>query len=274
MKRKGLFLLLAALLLTALSACGAAKEEMCVRVLDVGKADAILITAGGRAVLMDTGTKDAREDVLDALDRWGVTELDALILTHFDKDHIGSAEAVLEHVRVARIYQPDYVKDSGTFEDYQEALASYSGEVCTVTEETAFSTGGMEFVLLPPEDTAAPRSSNECSLVTELYYGDTSFLLPGDAAGERLEELLAQDIGSFDVLKVPHHGKADENSAALIAMVAPEYAVLTVPDEEYADTEVLAALYAAGARVQCTCDGTVLYCSDGARVRARTEAAA
>ena len=73
------------------------------------------------------------------------------------------------------------------------------------------------------------------------------------------------------MLKVPHHGIGEKSSGAFIAMVSPAYAVLTVPDETYADPKVVEALYAVGARVQCTCTGTVLYRSDGRTIRVSTE---
>ena len=270
MIRRGMLWLLLLGVLCLLPACGG-KEELCVRVLDIGKADAILITNGEHAVLMDTGTAEAEETVLAALDRCGITKLDALIITHFDQDHIGSAPAVLQHVDVERIYQPEYEKESKPFDCYQAALEVYSGELCSVTRKESVLIGAMTFVLRPPKETGGVRSSNDSSLVTALYYGKTSFLLPGDAAEQRLQELLADEIGAFDVLKVPHHGIGEKSSGAFIAMVSPAYAVLTVPDETYADPKVVEALYAVGARVQCTCTGTVLYRSDGRTIRVSTE---
>ena len=180
MIRRGMLWLLLLGVLCLLPACGG-KEELCVRVLDIGKADAILITNGEHAVLMDTGTAEAEETVLAALDRCGITKLDALIITHFDQDHIGSAPAVLQHVDVERIYQPEYEKESKPFDCYQTALEAYSGELCSVTRKESVLIGAMTFALRPPKETGGVRSSNDSSLVTDsVSPGKSMGLMPRD----------------------------------------------------------------------------------------------
>lgn len=255
-----------AVCLFAVGLLGHSAPQMRLSVLDIGKADAILITLKGHAVLVDTGTEESAQTVLHALAAQKVTQLDALIISHFDQDHIGGAAAVLEEIPVRAVYQPDYEKDTAACADYRRALEACDGALITVREGKSVDVGKMRFVILPPERTAQARSSNDQSLVTALYYGRTSFLLPGDAARQRLQELIDGNIGPFDVLKVPHHGILEENSLAFVQMVSPKYAVVTAPDKAYADEAIIAQLCAVGADVRATCGGMVNCFSDGRAV--------
>lgn len=254
---------LAAGLIAVLLLAGYSAPQMRMSVLDIGKADAVLITLEGHAVLIDTGTAKTAETVLQALEAQNITALDALIITHFDQDHIGGAAAVLQEVSVRVVYQPDYKKSTTACKVYQQALEDYGGTLITVRAQTEAEVGDMRFVIQAPQGSMKQRSSNDHSLVTALYYGKTSFLLPGDAAQLRIQELLEADVGCFDVLKVPHHGILEENSLEFIQMVSPKYAVVTTPNQAYADEAIIAQLNAVGADVRSTCGGTVHYFSNG-----------
>ena len=89
------------------------KRQLRVDFIDVGKGDCILIRSENHTVMIDTGYKETADDVFDFLDSSGVSEIDALILTHYDKDHIGGAKEVLSRYQVDKIYVPDYDNDSG-----------------------------------------------------------------------------------------------------------------------------------------------------------------
>ena len=65
---------------------------MTVDFLDVGKADAILVTTENSAVLIDTATNKMGDEVLDHIRARGIEKLDLLIITHYDKDHVGGAD--------------------------------------------------------------------------------------------------------------------------------------------------------------------------------------
>ena len=261
MKKLRIGLLMVCVLLS-FSACGE-KQQMRVSILDIGKADAILITSGEYAVLMDAGTNEMADKVLLALEKNGIERLDALILTHFDEDHIGAADEVMEKLDVDLICQPDYEKQSEEMTAYQNALENYSGEVITVTSAQRLSLDGLEFVISPAPDDGKVRSSNDHSLVTELRYGETSFLLPGDAEKLRLHDLIDNQIGHFDVLKMPHHGIPTTATEEFLSTVKPDYVVVTVPYADYADAEIIAQLKALGTQIHYTNDGMVTYISDG-----------
>ena len=268
MKAMKKVLALAALCVALTALAGFFAPRVQVTALDVGKADAILVTAPGCAVLIDTGSAETAPRVLQALQARGIRHLDALIVSHFDQDHIGGAAAVLAAVQVDAVYQPDYTRKTGAFASYCRALSAGGSAVVTVRAEETAQIGPLRFVLLPPPGGSATRSSNDHSLVTALYCGDVSFLLPGDASSQRLQELLDAQIGAFDVLKIPHHGIAEENTAEFLRMVAPDFAVVTTATADYADGDLVAQLRAMGTDVRSTCGRAVHYYCNGRAVYA------
>ena len=109
---------------------------------------------------------------------------------------------------------------------------------------------------------------NDFSLVVRLTHGNVRFLFAGDAENARLAELLDEGDLASDVLKVPHHGRYADLSAAFFAAVSPQYAVITSDEDDPEDPETVRALEAAGAQVLFTREGTVTLVSDGEGVRA------
>ena len=54
-----------------------------------GKADAFLLWNESGTVLIDTGESGFGKEILKKLQELGIQRLDYLIITHFDKDHVG-----------------------------------------------------------------------------------------------------------------------------------------------------------------------------------------
>ena len=96
MKKLLCMLLLACLALTGCAAesADAGGDELTAVFLDVGKADAILLYNGEMAALIDAGENDDGDAVVEAIRARGIERLDLMIITHFDKDHVGGADKV------------------------------------------------------------------------------------------------------------------------------------------------------------------------------------
>ena len=92
-------------------------------------------------------------------------------------------------------------------------------------------------------------------------------MFAGDAENARLAELLKEGSLSHDVLKVPHHGKAETLSAAFFQAVGPSYAVITSDEKNPEDEVVPALLRQLGAEVFLTREGTVTALTDGENIR-------
>ena len=276
-RRQWCLLLGIALLLQVLAGCsGLSKEsretarpesqaELKVIFFDVGKGDAVLLETEKHAMLIDTGYDDTAEVILDYLEAENIGTLDYLIITHFDKDHVGGADKVLEEVRVEKVLQPDYESDSRQTEEYQEALKKQGIAPVRVTETAGFSFQGAEYTVYPPRQEDYEEEDNDFSLVVSLVFGEERFLFAGDCEKERLSELMAEpDLDlRHQVLKVPHHGRAEKNSDKFLLAVSPEAAVITCSEEKEPDREILEILKQLGTEVYLTSEGTVVCVTDG-----------
>ena len=240
-----------------------------VHCFSAGKADAFLLYTGQSAVLIDCGEKGFGKEILAFLEAEGIQKLDALIITHFDKDHVGGAARVLNNFPVDTVLQSNYPKDSEEYEKYCTALANAGLEAVTVGETLDFTLDGVRYTVDPPrKQSYSADPSNNSSLIVAVRNGENSLLFTGDSQDARLAEFLSGDWGSFDVLKVPYHGHAQPLLQELIAAVAPSLAVITSSDAEPEDPETLALLDAAGAEVWLTREGAVDLLCDGVTVTA------
>lgn len=233
-----------------------------IAVLDVGNADAIVLMTENHTVLIDTGLNKSSAILLDYLNEYNVNSIDYMILTHFDKDHIGAADSVIETFAVKNIVQPDYIETSKQYKQYEEALSLAAIKPLTLKEELRFVLDTVEFIVYPPEK-AAYQLDNDYSIAVSAQHGQNSFLFTGDAEAERLEELLQRGHLEHIFLKVPHHGVYDEKSEEFFNAVGAKYAVITESKKKPASDEVLFLLDKAGTEIYCTQNGNIYCKSDG-----------
>lgn len=285
-RRRGLLCLLAGLLtLTlSLSGCGGGKDgeeereplpvtgEMTVAVLQVGKADAIVITTANRTMIIDAGETDDGGKVLNYLQEQGRTTVDYLLITHYDRDHVGGADRVVNFAEVGQIIRPDYV---GEREEYETLLADITelGLNDTVlpagSADMTFMLDDVEVTVNAPAKTAYTNESglqldNNFSLVVTLRHGSRTLLFTGDCEDARLAELITSDHNwSADFLKAPYHGNYTQLTSSFLNQVKPAYAVVCDSEKNPIADETLAALTALNAQVFETKDGSVFCRSDG-----------
>ena len=144
--------------------------------LDIGKADCTVIRSDSQVTVVDTGYQETAETVLAYLDSIGVERIDHLILTHFDKDHVGGAAALLEKYEIGMIYQPDYSakeEDSKPYLRYEETLQKEDLHPVTVKDNLTVIMEDVVFTIYPPEKLEYSRDKdNNRSLVTTVQHGD------------------------------------------------------------------------------------------------------
>ena len=240
------------------------RPSLSLHVFSFGKADAFLFSTQEGAVLIDCGLNGQGKEILSYLADHDIREIHTLIITHFDKDHVGGASKVLKGIPVKRVLQSDSPKDSKEYEKYLKALTQSSLDPITVREVLSFSLGDVEFTVFPPEqDSYSKDPSNNSSLATLIKYGDTSFLFTGDAESARLQELLKTGFGTVGFLQIPHHGSWQTLLGALLNYVSPDYALITSSEEEPEDFVTLQLLQKFGAETLLTREGELDIISDG-----------
>lgn len=240
-----------------------------VRTFSIGQADCILLTAGETTVMIDTGEKDDGKDIVSFLQAAGIDTIDLLLITHYDKDHVGGAPKILEAVKVKQLLLPDYPTDSKKYQKMMEAVVNTATPYEYITADRTVAIGDLTLSIRIPRgqfDTAAEDYDNEMSLAAMLTYGNTRFFFAGDAEAIRLAELLSEGDLSCDVLKMPHHGRYSENLAELLDACAPAYAILTDSEKNPAEDSVNALLQERNIAALHTAISDVLLVSDGKAV--------
>ena len=252
------------LLLTGTPAMAEGTEQLQIHVFNFGKADSYLLMTDDAAVLIDCGESKNGKEIVQYLKEQKIESLDCLIITHFDKDHVGGAAKVLKSVSVKRVLQSNAPKDSKQVDKYLEALELTGIEAETVREELTMAVDGVNFTVYPPEKEYYEKdTSNNSSLVTAIEFGEQAFLFTGDSESERLAELLALEPGEFDVLQIPHHGEWDMLLVSLVKKTNPDYAVITSSEEEPEDLRTLELLRQEGVEAILTREGEADIFSNG-----------
>ncbi|MBW8173626.1 DNA internalization-related competence protein ComEC/Rec2 [Ornithinimicrobium sp. Arc0846-15] len=196
---------------------------------DVGQGDAFVVTSGdGSAVLIDTGPSP--ELLAECLGDLGVQRLDAVVLSHFHADHISGLSAVLAEYEVGQIYLPPGTSDTASQEEWTLTQARNAG--VTTARGLAGDTWQWGDVVAqawwPTGQAAQHLQANDASLVVSIEAQGKDMLFLGDVEGPGARALLAPLAGQqFDVVKVAHHGSADQNEQ-LIESINPAVAMIGV----------------------------------------------
>ena len=181
---------------------------------DVGQGDAFIVRSAGMVALLDAGPDPA--PLAACLEDLGIDRIDLLVLTHYDKDHIGGVEAVIGHVDYAIIGPAGEPKD----DDIAASLRAGGAEVQQVSRGPSGLLGELRWhVLWPPARLSGIEPGNPASVTVEFDpvgqcpHGCFSSIFLGDLGEESQDRLLATNpLGEVDVVKVAHHGSADQSA--------------------------------------------------------------
>lgn len=257
-------------LLLLLAGCGGREKgaDLQLTFLDTGKSDCIVIEAGESVVLNDTADADDAAAICAYLDERGTTRIEYVILSHFDKDHIGSAADLLYRYEVGCVLMPDYEEDSDAYLSLMRAVEETDTAYERLQKDVSFTVEGVSFHVDAPHESGY-ENDNNYSLITCVTNGENRFLLMGDAKKIRTEEFLSSAAAKerYDLIKMPHHGNYTKNLETLFETAKPRCAVLTAdPERLRVEEETVALLNAYKCEVYYTDEGVVTAVSDGESV--------
>ena len=255
------------------------KHELTVSFLDVGQGDAILVEGPTGIEMLIDGGRDREvlrklPVLMGPLDR----SIDVVVATHPDADHISGLPAVMKRYAVRHFYDPGKEGESSIAESLEVTVDREPGIVEGVLRagmRIHLGDGAYADVLHPEDNVAQLRETNDASITMRLVYGETEFMLTGDAPSW-VEDRVVSQYGTAlksDVLKAGHHGSKTSTGPLFLAAVDPDFVVISAgKDNSYGHPheEVVARILASGASILSTFEtGTITFESDGISVRRR-----
>jgi competence protein ComEC len=239
--------------------------------LDVGQGDAILLTEGQNQVLIDGGPN--RQKILEELGKyipfWD-RQIETVIATHPDADHIGGLVGVLGAYQVKTAIKTNAENDTDVFGAFQKGLETEKAEIIEAKKGVSVKfPSGAELNIIYPfgsvnSEKASDSDTNAESVVAKLNFGENSFLFTGDLPSEKEPELIknSPDLKS-NVLKVAHHGSKYATTPEFLDAVKPEDAIISVGKNNkygHPTQEVLIRLKNIGAKIFRTDEmGDIVY---------------
>ncbi len=119
-------------------------------VLKIGTADAIVLQTENCTTVIDTGEEEDGEEIALFLQEEGIRRIDQLIITHYDKDHVGGADTLIEMVPVDRVIVSDYVGSSTEYQDFMNALDAAGIVPERLREPVSFTMDDASVLVEPP----------------------------------------------------------------------------------------------------------------------------
>jgi competence protein ComEC len=264
-----LVLALFILLILASAASNAASGTVQASFINVGQGDSILLRDGNFDVLIDGGKSSAGTTVVAYLRAQGVDDLEVMLATHADADHIGGLIDVLQaaDIPVESVLYNGYPGNTATWADFATAVANEGLTLTPAQYPAVYTWGAMTVHVLNPEAGLSSPEQNNASVVLLVQHGSVDFLFTGDIDSTQETTVVARGTPvAAEILKVAHHGSAYSSSDSFLAAVDPNEAVISVGSNPYGHpaNETLSRLTAAGARIWRTDQsGTIVITSNG-----------
>lgn len=227
--------------------------------LDVGQANSTLVIFPNKMVMVvDTGSQDSEEEMVktvgEILHKNNIKEIEYLVLTHSDEDHVGGTIALLKSFKICNILRPKQLSKS---EDNSSGYSVVETKIYDRVIDAVYNEPNcevefvndqiMKFGDAQVEVFAADKdfysATNSYSPFISIDCQDKTYLLTGDATSTREKELVdylsSNEIElSVDYLLVSHHGSAYSTTDEFLDAVNPKIAIVSAGSESYPSKEV------------------------------------
>lgn len=206
--------------------------------IDVGQGDAALVvTPNNKTLLIDAGDitefYDYGEDVYNFIKELNVKKLDAVIISHPHKDHIGGMAYILSKIKVDTFYDPGFPYPSETYFRLLELVNEKKISYKIAREDVNVNLDpSVEIQIVYPPKVLIFDSPNDNSVVVRIKYKNIAVLFTGDIEKNAEDEIVKKYKNKPDkiianILKVPHHGSNTSSTINFIKLVMPETAIIS-----------------------------------------------
>ena len=240
--------------------------------LDVGQGDGLFVESPtGTRIMFDAGPPrkilGSLQKVMSPLGK----NIDAIVITNPDSDHIGGLSDILKNYKVGEIFESGTLTDSKTYQSLREEMKKQNIPDILAKKGMRLDIGGGAFIdILFPDRDVSSWATNDGSVVARLSYGKTSIMLTGDAPVKTEQIILSENTKTSllsTILKVGHHGSRTSTSNSFMKEVSPTYALISDGKDNtfgHPHQETLNTLALFGVKVFRTdLLGTIIMHSDG-----------
>ncbi|MCK4947625.1 MAG: MBL fold metallo-hydrolase [Candidatus Aureabacteria bacterium] len=256
--------------------------------LDVGQGNStVIITPKGKILVYDGGKSGSAYSPFDAgekvvvpfLKKRGVEEIDVIVCSSPDDDHVGGLSKLYNNFKVKQTYDTCHAHPTESYREFLEAVESSKSKFSVIREGLLIKIDENILIqaLWPPEPLFIASSlSNNNSAVLKITYGNTTFLLTGDIEKPAETKLLKYATGlKSDVYLAPHHGSRTSSTPSFFKTCSPEIIVISCGYKDkfkHPHPEVLERFEKSGAKIYRTdYNGTVSLYSNGEKIEILTE---
>lgn len=251
-------------------------SELAVHYIDVGQADATLFKFASEdeeyTILYDTGDWTST-DVVDYLADKEIQELDLVIASHPDADHIGQLDKVLEQFEVGEVWMSGNTTSSDVFIRSLEAIQKYEVGYYEPRAGEQFDIGPLSMEILHPSVLTGDTNADSVSMFVS--YGEIDFLFTGDAGKKQEMEMVNSGMNiDAEILSLGHHGSDTSSAPAFIDAVSPEVAIYSAGEGNsygHPHISVVSMIQEKGIELYGTDqNGTIIVRTDGKSYRIET----
>ncbi len=236
-------------------------------IFDAGKADAIIISKNNKYIMIDTGEESLGDEILKYFEKNNIKKLDYLIITHFDKDHVGSASTIIDSIEIDNVLQSNYIKESIYYDNYINSLAKKDIEPITIKGNYEFYLDSVKFIVNGPSEIYKKNESNNSSLIVSVENKKNKFLFMGDSENLRIRDFINSNNNKYDFIKVPYHGNYLKRLDDLLENTNSKYGVITCSNKEGCEDKTLDVLDKYNVKKYLTKDGDITILSDGKKIK-------
>ena len=194
-------------------------EDFNVLFMYVGQADSTLIKYKNKTMLIDAGNNEDGKNIVKFLKDKGISKLDYIVGTHYDEDHIGGLDDIIENFDIGKFYLSNGGELGPNYYNLEKAAKKKNLTITIpkVGDKIDFGDVDMEVMAASKFD---GKNDNNASIVIQAKYGSRKYLFMGDL--EKQEEA-KRKWNEVDVLKAGHHGSNTSTTQEFLNQVKPKY---------------------------------------------------
>lgn len=261
------------------SIAGTARSELQCTFLAIGHGTCVVVELpGGQTLLYDAGSLGSPEGTSRSIASYlwsrGISELDAVVLSHADIDHYNAIPGLLERVPIGTVYVSPLMFDPWATQGQltapnflRETLLAADVPIEEVWMNDRLATGseGVSIECLHPPRTGVVGRDNANSILLCIRYEGFTILLPGDLESPGIEAVMAEPALDCDILLAPHHGSVRSDPPGFAAWCTPEWVVVSGRNTTDGEDFTADSYRAVGAEVRHTsdCGATSFLISSG-----------